>query len=346
MDLWLFKIQSLDKLKEGFKMVTSKKLFLVLTLFLLSTMILGGCAKNLGEPSNPSTPKEEQTTDTQKILLNQISQLAQQGKIINCEFPVEKTVIDTVEEKWGKPDKVDYVAQAKGSYATYGKHKVVFGFNKGSQIFDVRSFDDQVKQITMSKVKEVLGKPGNTLQYDTEDMLVYQAGENYELLFIFPKANQQDADPKLDHYNVFYPRGTVNLMADDPGISYLQGTAKTKATNRYEVAGIDDAAAFEAMFTIVQGLVKKDDKSQVAQYMLYPIHASIDGKKTKINNETDFVKHYDQIFNEKVKQALIQQDVNKTFVNYQGVMVGDGEIWFTAAADKGHKYYIYAVNNS
>jgi hypothetical protein len=72
----------------------------------------------------------------------------------------------------------------------------------------------------MSKVKEVLGEPENTHHFDTEDMLVYQAGEKYQLLFIFPKADDQDPDPRLDHYNVFYPRGTVNMMADDPGIKY------------------------------------------------------------------------------------------------------------------------------
>ncbi|WP_114679251.1 DUF4309 domain-containing protein [Desulfotruncus alcoholivorax] len=51
-------------------------------------------------------------------------------------------------------------------------------------------------------------------------MLVYQAGEKYQLLFIFPKATQQNSDPQLDHYNVFYPSGSANLMADDPGIRY------------------------------------------------------------------------------------------------------------------------------
>ena len=113
-----------------------------------------------------------------------------------------------------------YVSAAKGMYATYSKHNIVFGFNKGSQIFDVRSYDNSLKQVTMSKVKEVLGIPENTYHFDTEDMLVYKAGEKYQLLFIFPKANQQNSNPQLNHYNVFYPRGTVNLMADDPGIKY------------------------------------------------------------------------------------------------------------------------------
>ncbi|GBF32795.1 lipoprotein, putative [Desulfocucumis palustris] len=162
----------------------------------------------------------EQKEDSQAALLNEIMQLAPQGKVINCEFPVETTVIDTVNEKWGDPDSTDYIASAKGTYATYSEHHAAFGFNKGLQIFDVRSYDNSLKQITMSKVEEILGTPENIHHYNTEDMLVYKAGEKYQLLFIFPKATQQNSDPRLNHYNVFYPRGTVNMMADDPGIKY------------------------------------------------------------------------------------------------------------------------------
>ncbi|WP_286725550.1 YjgB family protein, partial [Pelotomaculum sp. PtaB.Bin117] len=162
----------------------------------------------------------EQKNDLQAAMLNQIMLSAQQGKGINCEFPAETTVIDTVKEKWGEPDKADYVSAAKGTYATYLKHSVVFGFNKGSQIFDVRSYDDSIKQVAMSKVKDVLGTPENAHSFVDEDMLVYKAGEKYQLLFIFPKATQQNPDPQISHYNVFYPEGTVNFMADDPGIKY------------------------------------------------------------------------------------------------------------------------------
>jgi len=108
-----------------------------------------------------------------------------------------------VKEQWGEPDKAEYIYTAKGTYATYAQRSVVFGYNKGSQIFDVRSYGDSIKELTRNKVEEVLGAPANTHYYTTEDMLVYQAGEKYQLLFIFPKASQQNADPRLDHYNVF-----------------------------------------------------------------------------------------------------------------------------------------------
>lgn len=212
-----------------------KKISIFMAL-LLCLGVLAGCAsqeqgvpeqpgtENAGSLPEASSSSEErdpvQTNDSQATLLNQIMQLARQGKVINCEFPVKTTVIETVKEKWGDPDKEDYISAAKGTYATYDKHDVAFGFNKGSQIFDVRSYHNSLKQISMSNVKEILGTPENTHNFDTEDMLVYNLGEEYQLLFIFTKANQQNPDPELNHYNVFYPRGTVNSMAGDPGIKY------------------------------------------------------------------------------------------------------------------------------
>lgn len=212
-------------------MFRSKRSRSFTTLLLLGLIFLVGCASPEkgaleqpgpqpgGSSTESSSPNPEQN-NAQATLLNEIIQLAQQGKVINCEFPVEATVIETVKENWGAPDKEDYVPAAKGTYVTYAKRNVVFGFNKGAQIFDVRSYDNSLKQITVSKVIEVLGTPENTHHFDTEDMLVYTAGEKYQLLFIFPKNTQQNSDPQLNHYNVFYPAGTVNSMADDPGLKY------------------------------------------------------------------------------------------------------------------------------
>ncbi|HWP95420.1 MAG TPA: YjgB family protein [Syntrophomonadaceae bacterium] len=208
------------------------KRFLILALLALSLILFAGCASTKQDTSKQPVPQPapgstesnnsnpEAKPDAQATLLNEIMQSAKQGKVINCEFPVETTVIETVKGKWGDPDKEEYIAAAKGRYATYTQHNAVFGINKGEQIFDVRSYDNSIKELTQAKIKEVLGTPENIHHYDTQDMLVYKAGEKYQLLFIFPKATQQNLDPKLDHYNVFYPQGSVNMMADDPGIKY------------------------------------------------------------------------------------------------------------------------------
>jgi hypothetical protein len=225
-----------------------KKIMILTSLLVLGLLILVGCTwgpttpkksdqqpvksktavkadNQLDKPTTAEKATESSKSDksagkAQINLLQGIKLLADQGRIINSEFPVRATVIETVKNKWGVPDKEEYIAAAKGTYVTYAKQKAVFGFNKGSQIFDVRSYDTRLSQITMSDVKNVLGQPDNIHHYNTEDMLVYNLGDDYQLLFIFPEATQQNPNPVLNHYNVFYPDGSVNSMADDPGLKY------------------------------------------------------------------------------------------------------------------------------
>ncbi|TGE31010.1 YjgB family protein [Desulfosporosinus sp. Sb-LF] len=172
-------------------------------------------------PTSPNTPTPSapvtEPTDPAKKLLSNIMQLAQQGKVINCEFPANTTVIDDVKKKWGNPDRSDYVATANGTYDTYSKHNVAFGYNKGAQIFEVRSFESELKKLSLSQVKEVFGSPAYTTRANGEDIIGYTAGQEFKLLLVFPQATSTTADPTLDHYSVLYPRGTVNSMADDPG---------------------------------------------------------------------------------------------------------------------------------
>lgn len=124
-----------------------------------------------------------------------------------------------------------------------------------------------------------------------------------------------------------------------------QKSTDNKANNRYAVAGINNPIEFETQFNTVKALVTKGNKLEVAKYILYPINVNINGAKTTINKEADFIKNYDSIINTKVKNAFVNQKVENTFVNYQGVMVGNGELWFTESDKVKNKYCIYAINN-
>ena len=116
---------------------------------------------------------------------------------------------------------------------------------------------------------------------------------------------------------------------------------KTKLENRYELIGITNAKEFEKSFNTIKYLVKNNEKSKVASYVSYPLNVNREDKKIKIQSKEDFIKNYNSIITENVKKALLDQDVAKTFVNYQGVMVGSGEIWFTHVKNKA---MIYAIN--
>ena len=117
--------------------------------------------------------------------------------------------------------------------------------------------------------------------------------------------------------------------------------AAQETTNRYEVAGITNPQAFEAFYRKLQTWVAKGNKAAIANHGQYPLRVNKDGQSRLIATEKQFLAEYDRIMTEKVKQALMQQDVKNTFVNYQGVMVGNGELWLR---EKEKKFIIVAVN--
>ncbi|WP_042330695.1 DUF4309 domain-containing protein [Desulfosporosinus orientis] len=60
-----------------------------------------------------------------------------------------------------------------------------------------------------------------TLAYDVKDngqeIIGYTAGSEFKVEMVFTQPTSANPNPVMDHYNILYPRGTVNSMADDPG---------------------------------------------------------------------------------------------------------------------------------
>lgn len=175
----------------------------------------GNTAGDSGVRNNSSNTGTKNAS--QEELLKDMMKLAQQGKIINSEFAVKTTDIGKIEKKLGKADKVDWISEAKGNYVAYPKYNLAFGFNKGSQVFEARSFDSKLKSISLSMVKKTYGTPAYDVKVKGEEIIGYTAGQEFKILLVFKEPSSSNKNPYLDHYSVLYPRGTVNMMADDPG---------------------------------------------------------------------------------------------------------------------------------
>ena len=94
-----------------------------------------------------------------------------------------------------------------------------------------------------------------------------------------------------------------------------------------------DHARYHAFFDTMKKSVAAGDKAAVAAMIEYPFQARIGGKSLKIRDAAHFIADYDQIITAKVKHALQTQTYETLFANWQGVMVGDGEIWFSGVGD-------------
>lgn len=227
-----------------------KKKFIVLSSILALSMFMVSCVNNNYNPSNdsgisdnsgnsgnntnkndkPSTDDSDNNknddnsnsnnaSDTdivKKQVLNEINNNAKNGKVINCEYAVQTSVIEKIIEGWGKADSNEHVDAAKGDYYTFSNKGVVFGCNKGSQVFEVRSFDKTLNTLTLKDVMDFFGSP----QYDVttsgnERIIGYVINSDYKIEFVFPNGGSDSST--LDHYGILWPKGTVNMMADDKG---------------------------------------------------------------------------------------------------------------------------------
>jgi len=63
----------------------------------------------------------------------------------------------------------------------------------------------------------------------------------------------------------------------------------------------------------------------MVSYPLLVIHGS---RKTHIKTKAEFLNQYEAIFDAHVRQAIARQSAKCLFGNYQGAMIGDGEVWF------------------
>ncbi|MBV7505277.1 beta-N-acetylhexosaminidase [Bacillus sp. sid0103] len=157
--------------------------------------------------SNASVPATNSTKN--KLLIN-IRTKAKVGSIINADFHIKSTTIDEVRKSWGKEDKREYVAAAKGTYCTYSKKNVVVAYNKGQQLFEIRSYDPSLKALTIQDIKYYFGSPKTDVKTtNKEEIISYTVGTN-TLKFVFPLGTQK---MYLDHYSIYNASLASNNMA-------------------------------------------------------------------------------------------------------------------------------------
>ncbi|MED2793564.1 YjgB family protein [Bacillus wiedmannii] len=156
-----------------------------------------------------NTDSSSKDTIINQKLINHVKnlfELAKEGKVPNVPFAAHTGDIEEIEKAWGKADKTEQAGN--GMYATFTNENVSFGFNKGSQVFDVRSYHAELKLITLQEIEKALGKP-NSVKVNGEDKIyVYKVNNQFELKFIIPKSTG-----KVNHISVFSPEDSINKMA-------------------------------------------------------------------------------------------------------------------------------------
>jgi hypothetical protein len=157
------------------------------------------------------------------------------------------------------------------------------------------------------------------------------------------KALSEESD-----HNLTFNWGRVYVIGNDHQIWFERTTGKEfKVTAigvaKYHVAGVDDALAAENFFRDFQKAVKASDKRRVSAMIDYPISVIINGHQVQFENARQLRRSYDLVFNATFRKAIMKQDPSRLRANWRGLIVGDGEVWFTQDVDT-NIFKIIAIN--
>ena len=128
------------------------------------------------------------------------------------------------------------------------------------------------------------------------------------------------------------------------------GILQAAAANPYVAAGIENPGEFEKTFVALQAALTAGEKGKVVDAVLLPLRVTgwQDETLGKISRQftsrQEVMDNYAEIFTPKIKEAILRQKPVDFFVNWQGVMVGNGETWLSISEKSPVRYGIIAVN--
>lgn len=93
-------------------------------------------------------------------------------------------------------------------------------------------------------------------------------------------------------------------------------------------ADLGDPSVYHEAFDAIREAVANDDETGFAEWVSYPINVTtVAGKALTIDDADQFVTEYETIITGDIKAAILAQKWEELFVNAQGVMYGDGQVW-------------------
>jgi hypothetical protein len=166
---------------------------------------------------------------------------------------------------------------------------------------------------------------------------IYELGENNKRIAVikgqFPETDPQHhflTKSKLESEVI---TGTWSRLDGSGTLPvYLCSAADTFSDmdHRYINAGVQDDKALESKVRAFRSAVIAGEKKSVSTMINYPITITVDGKHRDLANAAELLKNYDRVFSAKFVKAIKDAVPHNMFVRYDGVMLGQGEVWFDA----------------
>ncbi|HGM7287167.1 hypothetical protein [Stenotrophomonas maltophilia] len=132
-----------------------------------------------------------------------------------------------------------------------------------------------------------------------------------------------DAPPPMEASAAATPAAESAKAAAEPAGAAPADVPAEDARARIETL-LGDAAQYEKVFNAFKTAVVGGDRAAVVEEVRFPLNIA-NGRK--ITGPGEFQRNYEKIITPAVVKAVSEQDFGKVFVNQQGVMIGDGQVW-------------------
>jgi hypothetical protein len=104
----------------------------------------------------------------------------------------------------------------------------------------------------------------------------------------------------------------------------------------------------QAFLRDLQRALRDHDRGWIADHIRYPMryHGRV---ANVIRNCNDFVRNYAGLISDRLRAAVLAQQPDQVFENWQGLMIGDGthNMWVRdTASDDTSRYQIVTINDS
>lgn len=117
------------------------------------------------------------------------------------------------------------------------------------------------------------------------------------------------------------------LGAQSPQPDSIQGKAYANRINGVYDPSITDNQ-IEAFLQKAKQAIKTDNIKDVGKIFSFPFRCNFCITPQIIKSKREFARRYKEILTPSIKAAILKAELDKLFVNYQGVMIANGEIWF------------------
>ncbi|MDR3473886.1 MAG: hypothetical protein P4M09_19690 [Devosia sp.] len=107
---------------------------------------------------------------------------------------------------------------------------------------------------------------------------------------------------------------------------------------------LGDHAIYEPAIKAFQQAVSDGNEADVAAFVRYPIVVEVNGGKQTIKSPEAFERAYAAIMTPDIVDAVKSQQYGDLFVNYQGIMFGNGQVWLNGVClDRKCRHFVVQV---